>query len=91
MIEWLPMSAPAYRAQAGHAWTDETLLQWDISSQLRALNTALANLFRSKDAQPIEPEFIPAPGITDVPEDDDPVDMDEQREIAENLTRLWGD
>lgn len=90
MIEWLPLDAPAYRAEAGHAWTDETLLQWDISSQLRALNTGLANLFREKGAEPATPEFLPAPGMGGGFEDGDVLDEAEQQEIRSNLERLWG-
>lgn len=90
MVEWLPMSAPAYRAAAGHAWSDETLLQWDISSQLRVLNANLANAFRDKDAEPHQPEFIPAPGMNADGEDDALVDEEEQQEISSNLERLWG-
>lgn len=90
MIEWLPLDAPAYRAAAGHAWRDETLLQWDVSSQLRALNANLANMFRSKGTPAIKPEFLPAPGINDDFEDGDVLDETEQAEISENLERLWG-
>ncbi|MGO2360017.1 MAG: hypothetical protein ACTH6N_02700 [Brachybacterium tyrofermentans] len=90
MVEWLPLNAPAYRAAAGHAWTDETLLQWDISSQLRALNAALANLFREKGANPVTPDFLPAPGVDGGYEDGDVLDEVEQQEIRSNMERLWG-
>lgn len=90
MVEWLPLDAPAYRAAAGHAWTDETLLQWDISSQLRALNANLANLFREKGAPPVKPELLPAPGRDGDFEDGDVLDEVEQQEIRANLERIWG-
>lgn len=90
MIEHLPLNAPAYRAAAGHAWTDETLLMHDVSSQLRVLNASLANLFRGKEDPITEPEFLPAPGIDNGHGDDDAIDEDEQQEIRSNLERLWG-
>lgn len=90
MIEHLPLDAPAYRAQAGHAWTDETLIQWDVSSQLRSLNANLANLFREKGAEAVQPEFLPAPGVVGDFEDGDVLNEVEQQEISSNLERLWG-
>lgn len=94
MVEHLPLNAPAHRALNGHAWTDETMIQRDISSQLRILNAALQNMFRPKGQPAVEPEFLPAPGV-----DDDFADGDvlteaeaiaEQAEIRSNMERLWG-
>lgn len=90
MIEWLPLDAPAYRAEKGHAWTDETVLQWDISSQLRVLNTALANLFRGTGEPARTPDLLPAPVTDGGFEDGDVASEAEQREIHTNLERLWG-
>ncbi|WP_010549679.1 hypothetical protein [Brachybacterium paraconglomeratum] len=90
MVEHLPLNAPAYRAAAGHGWTDETLLAWDASSQLRVLNAALANLFREKGAPPVQPDLLPAPGVDGGFSDGDVLDEVEQQEISANLERLWG-
>lgn len=89
MVEWLPVDSPAHRAENGHSWRDEHVLAWDIDSQLRVLNTALANLFREKGATPAQPEFIPSP-IHGERGDDEGVDEGEQLEIRSNMERLWG-
>lgn len=91
MVEHLPLDAPAYRAERGHAWRDEHVLMHDISSQLRVLNTNLANLFREKGAPAIEPEFFPSPAAAEGRfSDGDVVDEAETREIRSNMERLWG-
>lgn len=89
MIEHLPLDAPAYRAARGHAWRDEHVLMHDVSSQLRVLNTTLANLFRDKGANTIQPEFLPSPAAGDFT-DGDVVDDAEDRQIRSNMERLWG-
>ncbi|UYG15762.1 hypothetical protein BRM3_08900 [Brachybacterium huguangmaarense] len=63
-----------------------------MSSQLRVLNTNLANLFREKGAPAIEPEFFPSPAAAGAKfSDGDVVDEAETREIRSNMERLWGD
>lgn len=89
MIEHLPLDSPAYRADRGHGWRDEHVLEHDISSQLRVLNASLANLFREKGASPIKPEFLPSPASGDFT-DGDVVDQAEDHEIRSNMERLWG-
>lgn len=90
MVEHLPLDAPAYRAGAGHAWRDETVIQWDISSQLRILNANLSNMFRAKGAPAAEPDLLPSPVSEGDFADGDVVDEAEQQEIRSNMERLWG-
>lgn len=58
MIENLPPDGPAaWYLRDGDTWSETDWLLYDISTQLRVLNTRLANRYRAKGTNEIELEL----------------------------------
>lgn len=61
LVTHLPGDSPAAIARRENDWETPEWISWDISAQLRILNTTLGNLFRKDGAPMKQPEFIPTP------------------------------
>ena len=76
MVEQLPADGTLNEALGGTRWLDTDWVLYDVSTQLRALNANLGNIFRAKGQPPHwPPTLLPRPARDEEP--------DEERAAAE--------